>query len=103
MIKNIHINLSGNILKISGEIFFDDILDLLNICVEKTSKLTCINVDLGKLSSSNSSVLIFIINYIRSAIKNNQEIKFLNVPDLLIELSKVYNLNKIIDNKEEIK
>ncbi|HIH2762562.1 MAG TPA: STAS domain-containing protein [Candidatus Azoamicus sp. MARI] len=101
MIKNIKIILYGNILELSGIITFNDVVVLLNICIEKTSNLDVINVDLGKLESLNSSVLIFIINYIRSAIKNKQSIKFLNMPDLLIELSQVCNLNKVISYDEE--
>ncbi|HIH2763193.1 MAG TPA: STAS domain-containing protein [Candidatus Azoamicus sp.] len=101
MIKNINIVLSKNVLKLSGVITFNDVVMLLNACIKETSKLDIINVDLGKLESSNSSVLIFIVNYIRSAIKNKQTIRFLNTPDLLIELSQVYNLNKIISYEEE--
>ncbi len=103
MIKNINIILSKDVIKLSGSITFNDVVILLHTCIEKTAKLNVINVDLGELDSSNSSVLIFIINYIRSAIKNKQTIRFLNIPDLLIELSQVYNLNKIINYDEEKK
>lgn len=103
MIKKINIVLSENILELSGVITFNDVVALLNVCIEKTSKLNIIKVDLSKLESSNSSVLIFVINYIRSAIKNKQTIRFLNIPDLLIELSQIYNLNKIISYDEDSK
>lgn len=101
--KNINIVLFENNLEISGFITFNDIAHLLDVCIEKTSKFDVINVDLKNLETLNSSVLIFIINYIRSAIRHKQTIKFLNIPDLLIELSKVYNLNKIITFEEENK
>lgn len=103
MIKKINIVLSENVLELSGVITFNDVVALLNVCIEKTSKLNIIKVDLSKLESSNSSVLIFVINYIRSAIKNKQTIRFLNIPDLLIELSQIYNLNKIISYDEDSK
>ncbi|HIH2763508.1 MAG TPA: STAS domain-containing protein [Candidatus Azoamicus sp.] len=103
MIKHVKVILTGDILELSGFITFNDVVMLLDICIEKTSKLNIINIDLGKLESSNSSVLIFIISYIRSAIKNKQTVNFFNIPDLLIELSKVYNLNKIIIYNEEDK
>ncbi|HIH2762231.1 MAG TPA: STAS domain-containing protein [Candidatus Azoamicus sp.] len=103
MIQNIKVILVEDVLQLSGFMTFNDVVVLLNICIEKTSKLDVINVDLEKLSSSNSSVLIFIISYIRSAMINKQTIKFLNIPDLLIELSQVYNLNKIINYDEENK
>lgn len=100
-IKNISVNFYGNTLELSGEMGFNDVFHLLNFCISKTSNLNSLNIDLKKLSSSNSSVLIFIIAYIRNAKENNQSIKFLNVPDLLIELSKVYNLKKIVDKEKE--
>lgn len=103
MIKNINIVLFENNLALSGFITFNDVVSLLDMCIKKTAKLDVINVDLKDLKTLNSSVLIFIINYIRSAIKNKQTIKFSNIPDLLIELSKVYNVNKIIAFGEENK
>ena len=100
--NNFHLDLKNNILKISGYITFENIMDVLNKCILKTNNMTHIIVDLKNLYSSNSSVLLFIINYIRHSMKQKQEIKFINIPELLTELSKVYNLNKII-HRESIK
>ena len=95
--SKITINLINNTLFISGDIDFDNLENVLNECIRKTDKINLINVDMKGLRKPNSSVLIFIINYIRNSIKNNQKIKFINIPELLSELSKVYNLKSIID------
>ena len=95
--SKITINLINNTLFISGDIDFDNLENVLNECIRKTDKINLINVDMKGLRKPNSSVLIFIINYIRNSIKNNQKIKFINIPVLLSELSKVYNLKSIID------
>jgi len=93
---NSYIELDKNIIKISGYITFENIVDILDTSIKKTNHLTNIKVDLKNLHSSNSSVLIFIINYMKNSIKKKQAIKFINIPASLIELSNVYNLNNII-------
>ncbi len=90
-----------NIVKIYGCINFNNIIEILNICTKKTENLHHINLDLKKLNNSNSCVLLFIVSYIKNAIKNKQTITILNIPPILSELSKVYNLQNII-HKEKI-
>ncbi len=90
------IDLNKNIIKLTGHITFNNVVNSLNICIDKTKNFKDIKVDLKNLCNFNSSILIFIINYIKNSIKNKQKIQFINIPDLLLKLSKVYNLNTII-------
>ena len=71
-------------------------MNILNISINKTKDLKNIIVNLENIKNPNSATLIFMINYMRSAIDNNQSIKFINTSTLLSDLSKVYNLNDII-------
>ena len=95
--NNVKVKINNNTLFIYGYINFDNLEELLNYCTEKTNSIKYINVNLKNLYKPNSAALIFIINYIRDAIKNNQIIKFIEIPELLSELSKVYNLKNIIN------
>ncbi len=97
--KSPSIILDKNKLIISGFITFDNIVQTLNSCIEKTKNIETVEIDFKNLYKSNSSVLLFIINYIKYALKTNKQIFFMNIPPLLIELSKVYNLNNIIQKK----
>jgi len=94
--NEIQINVKNNIVNIYGDINFHNIVHTLNICINKTNDLQNIKVDLKNIENPNSCTLIFIINYIRSSMKKKQSIKFINIPVLLNDLSKVYNLNHII-------
>lgn len=97
--KDLKINIINNdTIELFGHINFENIVKTLEQCTTKTKHIKNITVDLKNLQNSNSCVLLFIINYMRYSIKNQQKIKFINIPTLLIELSKVYNLNKIINN-----
>ncbi len=102
--SNYKINLNKNLLKISGEITFYNVMNILNLSIAKTKNLKHINIDLKKLNRIDSSILIFIVNYIKNAIEKKQTIIFVNISNLLINLSKIYNLdsmiNKINKNKK---
>ncbi|HFL8824242.1 MAG TPA: STAS domain-containing protein [Candidatus Azoamicus sp. OHIO1] len=89
--------IKNGILKISGNITFENIVEILNLCFEKTKNIKQIKIDFKDLSNSNSSsTLIFIINYIRNVKQQNKTIVFMNIPLFLIKLTKIYNLNSII-------
>lgn len=97
--NDLKINIINNdTIELFGYINFENIVKVLEQCTTQTKNVKNIIVDLKNLQNSNSCVLLFIINYMRHSIKNQQKIKFINIPTLLIELSKVYNLNKIINN-----
>jgi len=95
--NDVTIKLYDNTLFIIGYINFNNLEELLNNCIKKTNNIKHLNVNLKNLYKPNSAALLFIINYIRHAIKNNQIIKFIEIPELLSELSKVYNLKNIIN------
>lgn len=96
--KDLKTNVNNNTIELCGYINFENIVTALEKCTTETKTIKNITVDLKNLQNSNSCVLLFIINYMRYSIKHQQKIKFINIPTLLIELSKVYNLNKIINN-----
>lgn len=100
--KKFKLNINNNVLILYGKIDFENIVNVIDICINKTKMIKNLIVDFKHLQNSNSSVLLFIINYIRFSIKNKQKIKFINTPTLLMELSKVYNLNNIINNGQHI-
>lgn len=97
--KDVILKIEKNKVIISGFITFENVVEILDLCIKKTTNLENIEIDLKNLNNSNSSVLLFIINYIKHAIKSNKQIHFINIPHLLLELSAVYNLNTIINKK----
>ena len=94
--EKLKIDLNQNVLKLTGYITFNNIVISLDTCIKKTEKFKNIKIDLKNIYTLNSSVLIFIINYIKISNKKEQKIQFINIPILLLELSKIYNLNTII-------
>ena len=89
--------LKKNIFYILGFINFSDINYILYEYSEfSKNNYSKIIVNLRYLSTSNTSMLLLMINFIKLCIKRNQTIKFVNVPIFLIELGRVYNLNNIL-------
>lgn len=91
----------NNILKISGYINFNNVLEILNNCIKLTQNIKEIKIDLKDLCNSNSTVIIFIINYIKNAQKKNTYIDFLNTPKPVLDLIKIYNLNALITTNKK--
>lgn len=84
---------------IIGYLTFDNIEKTICVFEEKTKNLNVIEINFKNLYNSNSAVLLFIINCLRYSMKTKKKIHFLNVSETLLELSKVYNLHDIINEK----
>lgn len=94
--KEIIITKQNNIINLSGNITFNNIMQVFNVYEKLTEDTKKIKINLKELSNFNSSTIVFIINCIRSTKKKKQIITFINMPNLLIKLTKIYNLNSII-------
>lgn len=97
--NNIEITFSNNKIFINGYFTFDNIVKAIALFEEKTKNIDLIEIDFKNSYNSNSATLLFIINCIRYSLKTNKQINFLHVSEILLELSKVYNLNDIIKKK----
>lgn len=84
---------------IIGSLTFDNIEKTIIFFEDITKNMNIIEIDLQNLCNSNSAVLLFIINCIRYSMKTKKKLLFLNVSETLLELSKVYNLHDIINEK----
>lgn len=84
-----------------GYLTFDNIEKTIFFFEDKTKNMNMIEIDFKNLYNSNSAVLLFIINCIRYSMKTKKKIQFLNVSEILLELSKVYNLHDIISEKNK--
>ena len=97
--NNIEIKLYNKKIYIYKYINLDNLMKIITILEEYMKDIYEIEIDFKNLLNSNSAVLLFIINSIRYSMKNKKKIKFLNLSDNLLELSKVYNLYDIIIKK----
>jgi len=85
-----------NTINISGYITFENIIDILNDSKKIIKNLIEIKIDFKNVLSINSCILIYILDCMKNAKKQNKKIIFKNIPPYLIELSKVYNLETTI-------
>ncbi|HIH2762878.1 MAG TPA: STAS domain-containing protein [Candidatus Azoamicus sp.] len=97
--NKVELILNDEKLLVNGYITFDNIEKTITFFEEKTKNINLIEIDLKNLYNSNSAALLFIINCIRYSMKTKKKLYFLNVSEILLDLSKVYNLNDIINEK----
>ena len=55
-----------------------------------------INIDLGGITKSNSAGIALLIEWLRQARNNNKAIYFQNIPDQLLEIAKISDLESIL-------
>lgn len=97
--NKVELILNNEKLLVNGYITFDNIETTIAFFEEKTKNISLIEIDFKNLYNSNSAALLFIINCIRYSMKTKKKLYFLNVSEILLDLSKVYNLNDIINEK----
>lgn len=97
--NEIEIKLYNKKIYIKGYLDLNNLMITINMLEENIKCMNDIDIDFKNLHNSNSAALLFIINSIRYSMKNKKNIKFLNISDNLLELSKVYNLYDIIIKK----
>ncbi len=93
-----YIHITKNNIKILGDIKINNVMDVLKMYEQIINKNTSNNIiiDLIDLDKSNSAILLILINLIKITIKKNKTIKLINISNHLIQLAKIYNLNKIL-------
>lgn len=97
--NEIEIKLYNKKIYIKGYLDLNNLMITINMLEANIKCMNDIDIDFKNLHNSNSAALLFIINSIRYSMKNKKNIKFLNISDNLLELSKVYNLYDIIIKK----
>lgn len=88
--------LNYNTISFKTEINFQNLMDTINFYTEITECLTEIIIDFKNIRNSNSCLLVFMVSCIRNSRKRKQYIKFINMSETLLELSKLYNIDTII-------
>lgn len=90
-----------NMIYLCESIYFTDVMFILfkyNIFLSSIDSKIIINFKY--LKSINTAILLLMINFIKICIKKNKFIKFINIPNDLIELGRLYNLNNIFYEKK---
>lgn len=99
MIKKIAFD--GNIVYIFDDVLFIDVMPMFKAYSDFISlNKEIVLIDFQYVEKSNTSILLLMINFLKLAIKKRCDIMFIHVPDFLIELGRVYNLNSILYNKK---
>jgi phospholipid transport system transporter-binding protein len=82
---------------VTGVLDFDSVADLLVDSRRAFEREPKIEVDLAGVSSSDSAALALLIEWLRSARRRGAEIRFVGVPDQLVALARLSDLEPLLD------
>ena len=84
---------NDSIIHISGSLNFYNCMDFKKKCALYTKKLNKISIDLRHLRSNDSSIILLIINIIRTS--KPKRVVFINVSESIKKLLKSYKIDYI--------
>ena len=85
---------AGGNIQVSGEITFFTVNQALSL--DFLSGQQNIKINLSGVTRSDSSGLALMVHWLRQARQQGVEMKFENIPDKLLALAKVSNLDEIL-------
>jgi ABC-type transporter Mla MlaB component len=85
----------SNELYVDGVINFANASRVMKLGCKLIAKLPTVDVNLHNLKHSDSSGLAVISAWVRYALTNNKVLKIYHMPDFLLDISKVSNLDNI--------
>ena len=94
--NNINVAIKNNNIIIEGVIQFDNVVYALKKGTEFMQTLNNIKVDLKGLSNSDSSGLALLTALVKVARQQKKEIVFINLPNFMQDISKVYGLDGVL-------
>lgn len=96
-VNNVEIKLENNILHVSGDLDFNNVMSLYQQSIQLFAKQSSvITIDFSGLTTTNSVVLALIINWIRYANTLGKTISLQNLSQEVMWLAKGAGLDKVI-------
>lgn len=93
------IRMDGEVLKISGDLDFNNVMSIYKKSLDYfSSALQTLTMDFSGLHTTNSAALALIIDWMRLAKKQNKSIQFSHLSHDIISLEKASGLDKIISH-----
>ena len=87
----------NGVLNVDGEITFYNAATLCSqLKTFMPQDVKQVTVELANLSHCDSASLVFLITLLRQAKKHSQAVTFLNIPQAMQALIKLYNLSRLI-------
>ena len=83
-------------LEIRGELSFASVPALWGACRTRCLAGDAIDVDLGRVSRSDSAGLALLIEWLREAQRSGASLRFFNIPAQMLEMARVSGLDQIL-------
>lgn len=98
MTKQANIKIEGNVLHLSGDLDFNNVMPLFteSLSVFERSESE-IKIDFAGVTSSNSVALALMINWMRLAKEKAKRIQLANVSQEILSLAKSAGLDKVLE------
>lgn len=81
---------------VSGAMTFESVTELWRQSESMFADNTVVEIDLAKVSRTDSAGLALLIEWMRGASRQGGRIEFLNLPDQMLELARVSNVEHLL-------
>jgi len=90
----------GSTLNLAGDINFNTVIDVLKVDIFSNQKgkdgEDPITIDFSGVKSADSSGLALMVHWMRNAKRKNSSVTFANIPEKLIALAEMSNLETVL-------
>lgn len=83
-------------INICGDLTFTTVSGLLSSARDMFASLVKLDIDLAKVSSSDSAGLALLIDWMRLAKQNNKKIIFHNIPEQMLAMARASGLDELL-------
>ena len=94
--ENVTLEVSNNVIAVNGIINFNNVVLAWQKGITMIGALENIKVNLKGLSQCDSSGLALFVEWIKTAKEQNKKITFVNVPNFVQDISRVYGLDGVL-------
>lgn len=88
--------ISANLIKIKGDLIFNNAVLARKQGIKVLDSVSSAKIDLAELNNIDSSCLSILVTFIRHAKLKHKTIEFINLPEKLINLSRVCGVDEIL-------
>jgi len=94
--SNVNLEIKNNVIAVNGIIDFNNVVGAWQKGITMIGALENIKVNLKDLSQCDSSGLALFVEWVRTAKEQNKKIVFMNVPNFVQDISRVYGLDGVL-------
>jgi phospholipid transport system transporter-binding protein len=93
-------SLGGGRFRLAGVLDAATVTDLFKQSHARFAGLQTVEIDLGGVAESDSAGLALLIEWLRLGRRNNQQVKFLNIPSQITAIASISEVDELLEGSQ---